>query len=114
MKIDSYSFGSITIDGQIFSEDVIIRTTGITSWWRKEGHLLQTADVTPIITENTDILVVGTGYSGGMRIAPNVEKLCADRKIELLANRTTNACQIFNRLAQQSEIVIIAALHLTC
>lgn len=114
MKIDSYSFGSITIDGQIYSEDVIIRSTGIISWWRKEGHLLQTADVTPIITDNPDILVVGTGYSGGMQIASDVEKLCADRKVELLTNRTTNACQIFNRLARQSEIVVIAALHLTC
>lgn len=114
MKIESYSFGSITIDGQTFSEDVTIRPSGITSWWRKEGHLLQTADITPLITDNPDILVVGTGYSGGMRIALDVEKLCADRKVELLANRTTNACQIFNRLAKQSEIVVIAALHLTC
>ena len=114
MKIDSYSFGSITIDGQIYNNDVIIHPDRITTWWRKEGHLLQVVDVTPLLEDNPDILVVGTGYSGSMQIAREVEQLCADRNVELLANRTTNSCQIFNRLASQREISVIAALHLTC
>jgi hypothetical protein len=114
VKIDSYSFGSITINGQTYNNDVIIRQDMITVWWRKEGHLLQVIDVTPLIEDDPDILVVGTGYSGGMQISREVEQLCADRKIELLANRTTNACQIYNRLTKQRELAVIAALHLTC
>ena len=45
MKIDSYSFGRIVINGKTYTSDVIIFPDKVdASWWRKEGHLLQLAD----------------------------------------------------------------------
>ena len=38
-RIDSCRFGGITIDGEVYTRDVIIRPEGVTAnWWRKDGH----------------------------------------------------------------------------
>jgi hypothetical protein len=51
MRIDSYRFGNIVIDGVNYSSDVII-LGGIVqaNWWRKRGHLLSAEDLQPVIT----------------------------------------------------------------
>jgi hypothetical protein len=38
--IDNYEFGSITINGKTYNNDVIIRAEEFLNdkWWRKEGH----------------------------------------------------------------------------
>ena len=50
MKIEHYSFGNITIDGQTYTSDVIIYPERVdASWWRKEGHNLQIEDLAGVI-----------------------------------------------------------------
>lgn len=113
-KVENYSFGSIRIDGRSYSSDVIIYPDKITDWWRKQGHLLQTADIETVLTRNPDTLVVGTGYSGMMQVSPEVEKICVEREIGLIIRRTTEAWQIYNRLSLEEKQTVIAAFHLTC
>ena len=70
MKIDSYEFGKICIDGRAYSSDLIVTTDKIEdSWWRKEGHRLQIPDLDSIIDAQPDFLVVGTGYYGRMVVS---------------------------------------------
>ena len=69
MKIDSYSFGRIVINKKTYTTDVIIYPGRVdASWWRKEGHLLQFADVAEALQAKPDVLVIGTGYAGVMRV----------------------------------------------
>ncbi len=111
--IDSYSFGEIIVDGKTYTSDVIIYPSRVDStWWRKEGHRLQTEDVKEIIAEKPEVLVVGTGRSGMMRVAPEVEKLLKSLNIQLVVENTERACQEYNRLKDSRKVV--AALHLTC
>lgn len=111
--IDSYSFGEIIIDGRTYTSDVIIYPGRVDStWWRKEGHRLQTEDVTEIIAEKPEVLVVGTGRFGMMRVAPEVEKLLKSLDIQLVVENTERACQEYNRLKDCRKVV--AGLHLTC
>jgi hypothetical protein len=63
MRITHYSFGRITVDDEIFTSDVVIYPDRInSSWWRKEGHLLQVADLKEIVKESVPFLIIGTGY----------------------------------------------------
>jgi hypothetical protein len=112
--IQDYSFGSILIDGKRYTADVVIYPNRIESWWRKKGHLLQAVDVWPILSRNPDILIVGTGHSGVMRIAPDAEKMCKESGSRLIAETTVNAWKLYNELCAGEEGTIIAALHLTC
>lgn len=45
--IESYTFGRMTVNGKHYSADLIIYPNGRLqdSWWRKEGHRLQLADI---------------------------------------------------------------------
>ena len=59
-----------------------------------------------------EVLVVGTGYSGLMKIHPQTEKQLGSSGIELIAAKTEKACRIYNDLSKSRRVV--AALHLTC
>ncbi len=112
--IEDYSFGSIRIDGRRYDSDVVIYPNRVESWWRKEGHLLQAVDAWPILSRNPDVLVVGTGHSGVMHIAPEVEKMCRESGTQLIAKTTTQAWKLYNEFCAEGGKKIIAALHLTC
>lgn len=108
--IESYAFGSITIDGKKYTSDVIITGEKIQSWWRKEGHVLQPSDLSSVIDHNPDTLVVGTGAYGRLHIPEKTNKFLQDKGISLIAEKTEKAVDIFNGLSRKKA----AALHLTC
>jgi hypothetical protein len=112
--IDSCNFGQIIIDGQRYTSDVIVFPDKVKAdWWRKEGHRLCVEDIKEILEEKPNVLVVGTGYSGLVKILPETEKYVKSRGVELIAQRTGEAYKTFNRLVQSGKFVI-AAFHLTC
>lgn len=113
MKIDSYSFGRIVIDGQAFTSDVIVYPNRVdASWWRKEGHLLRVEDLAEALRAKPGVLVIGTGYSGVMRVPQETVEQIAAQGIEVKVERTTKAVERYNELERAGNVV--AALHLTC
>ena len=111
--IDSYDFGRIVINGKSYNNDLIVFPAKIREgWWRKEGHRLQVEDLKDISEAKPEVLVVGTGYSGMMRIPPETKKYIESEGIELIAQKTAEACKTFNRLVKSRKVV--AALHITC
>jgi hypothetical protein len=112
-KIDSYRFGQIVINGRKYTSDVIIfpdRVQG--DWWRNEAHELSLKDIAGIMNESPEILLVGTGASGLMRVLPEVAQEAEAHHIQLITQPTGEACEIYNQLSQTQRVV--AALHLTC
>jgi len=111
--IESYDFGRIVINGKKFGSDVIIFADRIDgNWWRREGHTLSVDDLKEIVEAKPEVLVVGTGYSGLMKIHPETERYLKSLGIELIAAKTEKACKIYNDLSKSRGVV--AALHLTC
>jgi len=111
--IESYDFGRIVINGRKFGSDLVIfpdRVNG--NWRRKEGHILSVDDVKEIVDAKPEVLVVGTGYSGLMKINPQTERCLKSSGIELIAAKTEKACKIYNEHSKSKRVV--AALHLTC
>ncbi len=111
--IDSYHFGQIVINGKKYTSDVIIfpdRVRG--NWWRKTGHQLSLEDIAEVITQKPDVLIVGTGASGLVRVLPEVQPEVETQDIKLIVEATDKACHTYNHLSQSQKVV--AALHLTC
>ena len=112
--IEDYSFGRIVINGKTYTSDVIVFPDRVMSdWWRNEGHELCPADLWEVVQAKPEVLVVGTGHSGLMRVLPETEKYLKAQGIKLVAERTAEACRTFNRLLRSGKKVV-AALHLTC
>ena len=113
MHIDSYEFGRIVIDGRAFTQDIILLPEAIQdSWWRLEGHRLQLPDVATVLAAKPEVLIVGQGQPGKMRVDPELARYLQDLGVELIEVPTAQACTTFNDLSGQRRVA--AALHLTC
>jgi len=113
MKIEHYSFGTITIDGKSYTSDVIIYPERVdSSWWRKQGHSLHIVDLKDVIPAGPEILIVGTGHSGGMVVPEETLSYLKSKGIDVHIARTDKAVELFNKFQKNKKT--IAALHLTC
>ncbi len=112
--ITSYHFGCIVVDEKSYVDDIIIFADRVEDkWWRKQGHQLQADDIKAVLEKKPEILIIGTGYYGLMRITTDVIELLKSIEIKLVAQRTPEACETYNRFAKSKKNVI-AAFHLTC
>ncbi|VAX32806.1 hypothetical protein MNBD_NITROSPIRAE03-1560 [hydrothermal vent metagenome] len=112
MHIDSYTFGRIVIDGKTCTSDVIIFPERVVSpWWRRQGHLLQMEDLVEVIRERPEVLIVGKGFSGLMKVPQELMDELGSMGIKVIAEKTTRAVTIFNDYRGSH---VVAALHLTC
>ncbi len=68
MKIDSYSFARIVINGKTSASDVIIYPTGLTPRSGKEDHFLQLLDVVISSAVGLEVVVICTIYAGIMGV----------------------------------------------
>ncbi len=113
MKIDSYSFGKILIGGITYTRDLkVFHDRVVPDWWRKEGHLLDCEDMEDVFSFKPEVIVVGTGMLGAMRISKRVKEKASEMGIDLLSEKTGKAVEIFNEISQFRKAV--GLFHLTC
>ena len=112
-KIETCRFGHLVVDGQSYDKDVIVLPNRVLpGWWRLEGHVLHPDDLEAVWAAEPEMLVVGQGAYGRMRVPAETRQALQAAGIELIAQPTEQACQTYNRLRQQRAVA--AALHLTC
>jgi len=112
-RIEHYRFGSITVDGQRHTQDLIILPERVIGgWWRKEGHALHPDDLTAVFEAAPEVLVVGTGAYGMMRVTEETRRALEEAGIRLIATPTAEAVKTYNGLREKQRVA--AALHLTC
>jgi hypothetical protein len=114
MRITGYRFGRIEVDGRRYDDDLIVTPEGVVENWRRsEGHRLAVADLAEVMAAKPEIVVVGTGYFGRMRVAEETRRYLKAQGVALHAARTADAVETFDRLQKESAR-IVAALHLSC
>ena len=114
MKVEDYRFGSIRIDGETYTSDVIISPEGVdVSWWRERGHEVSCKDLDPVLAAQPDILVIGTGAYGVMKVSREANRLLRERGVPVHVLPTPEACKRYGELSNGDQRVV-AAFHLTC
>ena len=115
MHIDSYSFGSIEIDGNVYSTDVILLGGEVKGpWWREAGgHVYAAEDFEELLAAAPEVVILGTGYFGRVKVLDETLTALAEAGSEIVVERTGGAVECFNRFAEEGRDVA-AALHLTC
>ena len=117
MECRLVSFGQIEIDGRRFDHDVVIeggrirrRKKGPSKRHRAEyGHTPLTPD--EAVPWSAPLLIVGTGASGQLPITNDLYREAADRRVEVVARPTAEACDL---LAAADPKSVAAILHVTC
>lgn len=112
--IEFYDFGTIRINGKHYTNDVIVFLDKVKDkWWRKESHRLTVEDLQEVLKVAPQVVVVGTGYSGLIKVSDEVKAHLDKQGIRLVIEKTSDAARTFNKLAESGEKVV-ATLHLTC
>ena len=73
---------------------------------------LKKSDLTKIIKYKPEVLIIGTGAYGILKVPSDTKHYIESNGIELIINNTRKACDIYNVLKDKKKVV--AALHLTC
>lgn len=111
--IEDYSFGRMVVDGKKYTSDLIIFPDRIIdSWWRQTGHRLILKDIEDVFNEEVEVLVIGTGFYGIMKVEEEVEEYAKSKGIKLIVEKTKKAAESFNLASPQKKT--IGAFHLTC
>ena len=114
MRIETYQFGKMVIDGISYTHDLILHNDKVQSeWWRKRSHHLSLEDIPVLKKEKCDVFIVGTGRFGLMKVDKNVIDYCHQNEIKIIIKDTKSAVDTFNELENKGKH-IIAAFHLTC
>ena len=114
MHIDSYDFGSMVINGDFYAQDIIVFPDKVNSgWWRKQGHSLDKEDLDEVIKYKPEILVVGKGSPGLMKVPQATKNFLKENQVELIEGSTDSSWQIFNAELKKGKKVV-GVFHLTC
>ncbi len=114
MRIESYRFGLMKVDGVEYGQDLIVFPDKIRSnWWRRQGHSLAVEDLQDVLEFKPEVLVVGKGASGLMEVPASTKKALQDEGIEVIAQNTGQAGNTFNEQIEKGKKVV-GAFHLTC
>ena len=113
-KIDSTSFGQITVNGQTYTQDVIVMSDSrVEKTQTQIRHLISQKEFTQLMQENPDVIVIGLGQSSQMQISPDVISSADAAGIQLITKSTSAAITQFNKFIQQNKTVA-AYMHVTC
>ena len=112
--IESYSFGKIKINGQIYQKDIEINFKGeIRSWQRKESHWIDIEDIESALKQEPEAVIIGTGAWGVAKVSDRAKDKIKGRGIELIIEKTGKAVEQYNELKKGGKKVV-GFFHLTC
>ena len=118
MKIESTTFGAITIDGKTYEHDVVIRLSGEVVKRKKKlskkiygtSHTLSEDEARFVFQKGCDQVVIGSGQMGNVHLSPEAEVYFEKKGCEVLLTPTPEAIRVFNR----SRAKRIGLFHVTC
>jgi len=111
-ELSEYSFGSLTVDGERHTRDLIVLPGRVVpDWWRREGHSLAMEDLDEVMDELPERLILGCGHDGRLRPPEAVLDQLRERGVDVEAMPTAEAVLRYGELDPERTA---AALHLTC
>ena len=117
-KTEATSFGSITIDGQRFDHDVLIRLDGTIQKRKKKlskkfygtSHTISQAEAEYIYEDGARALIIGSGQYDQVRLSAEAQAYFDGRGLEVIAMATPEAIRRWNTTQEN----IIGLFHVTC
>ncbi len=111
-RIDGTSFGSITVDGKRYPHDVWVFADGSIRR-RDRDHEFTLDELDLLLGGNPEIVVVGTGQSGCVRIDEDAAKEADRRGVKIISDVTPDALKRYNE-AVGAKRRAAGAFHTTC
>jgi hypothetical protein len=117
-KINKTKFGSITIAGEKYEHDIIIRLDRMVEKRKKKlskevfgtSHVVSIAEAKHIYEEGAARLIIGAGQSGMVKLSGEAADFFKNRKCTVELYPTPEAIQHWN----EAKGPVIGLFHVTC
>ena len=111
-------FGSITINGETFEHDVIIRLNGKVKKRKKKlskavygtSHTMSLAEARHVCEKGSKHLIIGTGQNGLLKLSKEAKEYFRKKKCKVDLMTTPEAVKTWNK----AEDKVIGLFHITC
>lgn len=120
MKIDSTEFGSITVDGNAYTHDILIQLSGEVVKRKKKlskkhygtSHIISLDEAEFVFEKGCDTLVLGTGQYGNVKLSPEAAEFFEQHGCRVILKPTPDAIEIYNKTIGKAKA--IGLFHVTC
>ncbi|TYB32179.1 MAG: hypothetical protein FXF47_00125 [Candidatus Mcinerneyibacterium aminivorans] len=122
--IEKFDWGKFVVDGVEHSKnyglrkgqgkDLKIVGRNVESWKERRGHIVTKDMVNSVLKEKIDVLVIGTGFDGTLKVPKSVKNYLVENGVsEVIIKKTPDACNCYNKLYRQQRNVGLL-VHGTC
>lgn len=117
-KIDSFSFGSIVVDGKKYRKDLIFLPDD-TVKQRKGGflmfgsHDIKKQEIEELFQAGAEVALVGIGTSSKARVSDEGKNYAQEANLELSILPSHDVVEKWNQMLGQGKKVA-ALIHITC
>lgn len=117
-KIEATEFGSITVDGEKFDYDILIRLSGKIKKRKKKlskkqygtSHTLSRDEAEYVFEEGAKKLILGTGQEDNVRLSDEARAFFEEQGVKCILKPTPEAIKTYNK----TEGAKIGLFHVTC
>ncbi len=117
-KIDKTKFGSITVSGEKYEHDILIRLNGKVKKRKKKlskkvfgtSHIVSLAEAEHVYEDGAKRLIIGSGQSGMVKLSPQAEAFFQKKKCAVELLPTPEATRCWN----EAEGPAVGLFHVTC
>ena len=117
-KVDSFSFGSITVDGKKYRRDLFLLPDGKVKqrkggFWIFGSHDIKKREIEELGRASAELIIVGIGTNSQARLSGEAKSYAEQAKLELHILPSSEAVSNFNELLEQGKKAA-ALIHITC
>lgn len=117
-KIDDTRFGSITVEGNRYEHDIIIRLSGKVRRRKKSlskaiygtSHTISLAEIEELYRPKAERLIIGSGQDDQVRLSKEAAEFLAERRCQVDLWPTPKAIKKWN----EAEGKVLGLFHVTC
>ena len=117
-RINASTFGTITIDGREFGNDVILRLDGSIEKRKKKlskkiygtSHTISLDEARHVHEKGAELLLIGTGHCGRVGLSDEAERYFKKRGCRIKLAATPEAIDAWNT----ADVKVIGLFHVTC
>jgi hypothetical protein len=118
IHIDNTAFGSITVDGEVYEHDILIRLNGQIKKRKKKlskavygtSHQISRDEAKHIYEKGAKKLIIGSGQYDRLSLSKEADSYLKDHQCKVVLLPTPEAIDEWNR----SQKSAIGLFHITC
>jgi hypothetical protein len=117
-KIDKTKFGSITVSGKKYDNDILIRLDGTVEKRKKKlskeiygtSHTIALAEAEFVYEDGAEKIIIGSGQSAMVKLSDEASEFFKQKKCKVDLLPTPEAIDCWNKAKNQT----IGLFHITC